>query len=29
MEAKDVERAFNLLTELNSIINKLELVKSF
>jgi len=29
MEAKDVERAFNLLTELNSIINRLELVKSF
>jgi hypothetical protein len=27
MEVKDVERAYNLLNELNAIIGKLELVK--
>ena len=29
MEAKDVEKAYDLLKELNAIIGKLELVKSF
>jgi len=29
LEAKDVEKAYNLLKELNAIIGRLELVKSF